>query len=256
MKQFYKRFKHSLLNIHACFFNILPAGFFLSNDPAATSPWYFSTLALWVYLALAILLSATLIIHHFRKKRKRRLASIQEGTDLETVKEIKSALKQAIRSSEHPEVWYTKQLRHQQKKFQQKRKRKKRKKKVAEAAESNGKVVLINHFKKPEEVNNVYDGFIHLKKFYEKQQQLEKALRMLEMATVYKKLPPKLRDWALKTAARQGVYRGHWVGEAALDFANGQENEHSLILLQNAADKGDELSQMILNNRQYSEEMK
>ncbi len=109
------------------------------------------------------------------------------------------------------------------------------------------RVLLIRGRHTDEEAAIVAQGFLDLKGSYLGVERKEDALRMSRFAAIYRNLTAMEREWALSTAAELGIDSGYWLGEAAYDFVYGRKSAQSLKILQMAAGRGNEYSQIILN---------
>jgi len=97
------------------------------------------------------------------------------------------------------------------------------------------------------EMKAIQECFIFLNDLYKKKNNNPDALRMLQVALVFGKLPENEFKWAMETVLEIKKENGFWLGEAALHYTSNGKSDHSRRVIEKSAKSGIELSQFILS---------
>lgn len=108
--------------------------------------------------------------------------------------------------------------------------------------------LLVNFYTKSFEISQIYESFIQLKNSYAEQGSDRDALRMLELAAIFRRPSEEEFKWGLAIAARDKIIRGMWLGEASYLYTTNGYNEDCKIILEESAKQGNELSEFILSH--------
>ena len=69
---------------------------------------------------------------------------------------------------------------------------------------------------------------------------------MMQMANIFGPLSKSELSWALTAVQEQGIAEGFWLGQAAMNLTNKKSQPESKKVLEQASEKGNELSAFIL----------
>ena len=123
---------------------------------------------------------------------------------------------------------------------------------AAKAKAKKGEKGPIRPLRKPRDQESrdlLRDCFVCIKQKYLTQGDERDGLRMLRLASSYAQISTAECKWALQTASRLKLTSGYWLGVAAHRFARGDKEELCLEIIRNAAENGNELSQLLLENQ-------
>ena len=101
--------------------------------------------------------------------------------------------------------------------------------------------------KNANELKTVQECFIFLNNLYKKSNNNKNALRMLEMASIYGKIPVSEFNWAVETVLTENIQDGFWLGEASIQYTSNGRSDQYKNVIEKSADNGNELSKFILS---------